>query len=156
MFNPSRAWTVSTSFSVLGKWLAAVVYTCSRVSYSSTLSTSGVMRCTPGYNVPGRAPQIWLTRTPANPSGTTAMLYATKRGSTPAAASRWASPQRTGRKGRANSAFASSGAAAQQPAQLRGKVNVINNQRAGAAEEADAENNQQIFQDEHLLAPFLE
>src|SRR5258708_31677020 len=71
MFNPSRACTVSNSFAFLPPSVAAVRYTCSRVSYSATLSTNGVTRCTPGYSVPGRTPQNWLTRTPAVPSGTT-------------------------------------------------------------------------------------
>src|SRR5712692_9352035 len=119
MFSPSRACTVSTSICVFGVLLAAVVYTCSRVSYSSTLSTSGAMRCTPGYKVPGRAPQSWLTRTPPNPSGTTAMLKATRSGSTPANASRWASPKRT-----------------------------------GTAEEPDTQDDQQVFQDQHVCSSF--
>ncbi len=101
MFKPSRACTTNTSFSDFAVALAAVEYTCSRVSYSATLSTSGVTKCTPGYNVPRRAPQIWLTRTPAEPSGITTMLNANKMGSTPEIASRWAKRQRTGPKGRA-------------------------------------------------------
>ncbi len=34
---------------------------------------SGVTQWTPGYSVPGRVPEIWLTRTPAIPLGTTAI-----------------------------------------------------------------------------------
>src|ERR1051325_315337 len=88
MFNPSRACTVSSSFGVAlliaidvlaGALLVVAVDggrqpaggvadgrdPCSRVSYSATASTNGVTRCTPGYSVPGRTPQNWLTRTPA-------------------------------------------------------------------------------------------
>src|ERR1700683_1657746 len=33
----------------------------------------GVIKCVPGYSVPGRTPEIWLMRTAALPSGTTRM-----------------------------------------------------------------------------------
>ena len=63
-------------------------------------STSGVIRCMPGYNVPGRAPQNSLTRTPAAPSGITAKLSVISRSRPPAIVNCSASRQRTGRKGR--------------------------------------------------------
>src|SRR6267143_1154662 len=67
-------------------------------------STSGVTKCTPGYNVPGRAPQISLTRTLAAPSGITTKLSVINSPRAPAAISCSASRQRTGRKGRRASA----------------------------------------------------
>src|SRR5467141_10218 len=67
-------------------------------------STSGVTKCTPGYNVPGRAPQISLTRTPAAPSGITTKLSVINSTRAPAAISCSAGRQRTGRKGRRASA----------------------------------------------------
>jgi hypothetical protein len=99
MFNPSRACTESTSPFFLSVSAATVEYTCSRVSYNATLSMSGVTMCTPGYSVPGRAPQIWLMRTPADPSGITTMLSASSSGKIAVAANCRASFQRTGAKG---------------------------------------------------------
>src|SRR5215472_13193225 len=100
MFSPSRACTVSRSFTPFTPSVAAVTYTCSRVSYSATLSMSGVTTWTPGYNVPGRTPQIWLTRTPALPSGTTAMLCEISSSKPASPASCAALRHRTGPKGR--------------------------------------------------------
>ena len=54
------------------------------------------MKCTPGYSVPGRVPEIWLTRTPAIPLGTTTMLKLTRNGSQAMIASFFAVDQRTG------------------------------------------------------------
>src|SRR5579863_3409632 len=42
--------------------------------------TKGTTRCRPGYSVPGCTPEIWLIRTPPDPSGTMATLSATSRG----------------------------------------------------------------------------
>jgi hypothetical protein len=47
-----------------------VVNSWSRVLKSSTRSTSGTTKCTPGYSVPASVPLVWLTRTPAIPLGT--------------------------------------------------------------------------------------
>ena len=57
-----------------------VVKSWSRVSKSSTLSSNGATKCTPGYSVPASVPLVWLTRTPAMPLGTTTMLNASKTG----------------------------------------------------------------------------
>src|SRR5215471_15161887 len=62
---------------------------------------SGVTTCTPEYSVPGRTPQIWLTRTPARPSGTSTKPRETTSNPAAAPASCAARRHRTGPKGRA-------------------------------------------------------
>ncbi len=57
-----------------------VVNNWSRVLNSSTRSTSGITKCTPGYRVPASVPLVWLTRTPAIPLGTITMPAEIKSG----------------------------------------------------------------------------
>src|SRR5215471_3685187 len=51
------------------------------MSYSTTESSMGTTKCTPGYNVPGSVPAVWLTLMPPIPLGTTTMPAARMSGS---------------------------------------------------------------------------
>ncbi len=149
VFKPSAK--VVPSVVVTGSAASVVnVHLLARVTASSTtLSISGVTICTPGYNVPGRAPDLTECARPRNrqaPPRYSALAAA----ATAATASCRANCQRTGRKGRlstsskklvAVTAPVSPAAAtlrrsfsSQQSPQLRRYIYIVDHQRGCTAE----------------------
>jgi hypothetical protein len=151
----------NTSFSDFAKALASVEYTCSRVSYNATLSTSGVTKCTPGYKVPGRAPPNLTDAYAGGPVRNHHDAQRQQDGQNARNRQRLRQPP-ADRSERAacryprlspRSCFTRLIARQQSPKLLRDKY-VVDHQRPGATEQSNPENHQQILQSQHGVAPF--
>jgi hypothetical protein len=108
--------------------------------------------------VPRRGPQIWLMRTPAEPSGITTILSASKMGSTPDREPLGHPPADGSERAVClYSRFRSRVTrltAGQQPPKLLREIYVVDHQSPGASEQSNAENHQQVLQSQHGVAPF--